>query len=534
MTTEDRPNIVFILTDDQRADSLSLYGNTVCQTPHLDALAGDGVTFTRASVTSAICTPSRATCFSGQFERRHAINFNSATSMSPDAWAQCYPVLFRLGGYFTGYVGKNHVPIGLAGYESGLIESSFDYWYAGHRHLTFYPKERHPVFRNAAASTQVEILGEGSQAFLDPDSNESFLVQATSFLARRPKNQPFHLSICFNLPHDAGTESMRLLPTDPELYRSAYRDRLDDIPLSPTYIARSEIAAPKLPRDVLRDINRQPVYDYVNTEPSMRERLVRVYQALTGIDAMVGRIRDTLARLELAERTIIVFTSDHGIMQGDHGLGGKALCYEPCIRVPLIVYDPRLPNRLRGRRVGALVQNVDLAPTMLSWAGIAAPERMQGTDFTPLLRGEPISWRQEAFGENLWTNQFGNPRCESVRTERWKYIRYFRNDTDELMSRLKPSEWYVDREDSRLRYQESLTASINGEQPVYEELFDLREDPNEEQNRTEDAACAEQLVRMQSLCRRLVIDARGPDDTPPTVSLTAQAARAMTRSVKQD
>ena len=530
----DRPNIIFILTDDQRADSLRLYGNALCDTPNIDALAHDGVAFSNASVTSAICTPSRATFFSGQYERKHGVNFNSGTSMAPEAWASCYPVLMRDAGYFTGYVGKNHVPIGNDGYESKLIDSSFDYWYAGHKHLTFYPKDRHPIFTNASADTQVEVLEEGAQAFLDADSNEDFLAGAREFLEHRPKDRPFHLSICFNLPHDVGTETMQMLPDDPDVYKTMYRDSIETIPLSPTYVARGDIASPKLPHDVLRDDNRQSVYDYVNTPSTMRERLVRVYQSLTGIDSMVGRIRETLERLGIADHTIIVFTSDHGIMQGDHGLGGKALCYEPCLRIPLIVYDPRLPSECQGRRIEGLVQNIDVAPSMLGWAGVQAPPSMQGRDFTPLIRGETNEWREAAFGENLWSNQFGNPRCESVRTDRWKYIRYFQNETDVLAANLDPADWYTDREDARIRYERWLTASIEGEPPVYEELFDVQRDPLERLNLADDSNHRATLEQMRTTCRRLVHNARGTDGPPKTVSLTNESARAMQRDVKQD
>ncbi len=145
VATAERPNIIFILTDDQRYDTLGVTGDGLVNTPSLDQLAADGVLFTNASVNSAICTPSRTCYFLGQYERHHGVNFNSGTAMAPEAWGQSYPVKLREAGYFTGYVGKNHVPIGEQGYKTGIIENSFDYWYAGHGHLSFYPKERHDI-----------------------------------------------------------------------------------------------------------------------------------------------------------------------------------------------------------------------------------------------------------------------------------------------------------------------------------------------------------------------------------------------------
>src|SRR5690554_4574285 len=144
-----RPNFIFILTDDQPYDYLGFTGNKVLQTPHLDQLAKDGVFFTNAYVTSAICTPSRVSILLSQYERKHGVNFNSGTSVATEAWEQSYPMVMRRAGYYTGYVGKNHSPVGDGGYESGLMEESFDFWYAGHGHLSFYPKERHRIFSHA-------------------------------------------------------------------------------------------------------------------------------------------------------------------------------------------------------------------------------------------------------------------------------------------------------------------------------------------------------------------------------------------------
>ena len=275
-----RPNLVFILTDDQRYDTLGCTGNTFTRTPHLDRLAAEGVLFANAHVTSAICTPSRASYFLGQYERRHGVNFNSGTALAPEAWAGSYPVLLREAGYFTGYVGKNHVPVGAHGYDTGLIEESFDFWFAGHKHLGFYPKGRHPNFHAAKADTQVEILEEGAATFLDAE--QTFIEGAGAFLKSRPKDKPFCLSVSFNVPHGAGTESMKLLPSDPELYRTAYRDRLEELNLAPNYLARAGIRNPKLPPDVLRTGFRQTGYDYVDTPAGMKERLIRETQTVTG------------------------------------------------------------------------------------------------------------------------------------------------------------------------------------------------------------------------------------------------------------
>jgi arylsulfatase A-like enzyme len=418
-----KPNFVFILTDDQPYGYMGVTGNKIVKTPNLDRLAKDGVLFTKAYITSAICTPSRISIFLSQYERKHGVNFNSGTSVAPEAWAQSYPMVMRRAGYYTGYVGKNHAPIGNGGYESGLMEKSFDYWYAGHGHLSFYPKKRHPLFKDAEADTQAEIIGEGILDFLDNNKN---LEGAVRFLEERPNHQPFALSVCFNLPHNAGTSTMELRENDPPLYKSLYRDK--NIPLPEHYIAKADIKEPKLPSEVLRVENRQNSYDYVDTPETLKERYIRHMQAMTGIDLLIGTLREKLKELKLENNTIIIFTSDHGIFNGQFGLGGKALCYEYTTHVPMIMYNPMAPKRSRGLQVDELVQSIDVAPTMLSLAGIPIPEEFQGKDLSGILKGDLTPVRKYIFTENLWSSPFGNPRCEAVQDKEWKYIRYYKNN----------------------------------------------------------------------------------------------------------
>ncbi|MEQ8839213.1 MAG: sulfatase-like hydrolase/transferase, partial [Lacipirellulaceae bacterium] len=394
----ERPNLIFVLTDDQRYDTLGCTGNEFIKTPNLDRLAAEGTLFANAAVTSAICTPSRACYFLGQYERKHGINFNSGTSMKPEAWSQSYPVLLRKSGYYTGYVGKNHVPIGEKGYDSDLINNSFDFWYAGHGHLTFYPKRRHEIFKQAKADTQIEIVSEGANSFLD--SGVDYIAGAQSFLKMRPSDQPFCLTIALNLPHGAGTRSMEMLATDPQLYRTAYRDQMGQLSIPKTYVAKDQITEPKLPTDVLFAEYRQINYEYVDTPDLLREQLVRKAQTITGIDRMIGRIRESLQQEGLAEDTVIVFSSDHGIMAGEFGLGGKALNYEPCLRVPMIVMDPRVDESKQGLRTTALVESVDIAPTLLDLAGVDIPDGMQGKSLRGLVEGAVEKVRDSSFAEN--------------------------------------------------------------------------------------------------------------------------------------
>ncbi len=515
----ERPNIIFLLTDDHRRDDLGCYGNSVVETPHLDAMAAEGVLFENASITSAICTPSRITYLLGQYERKHGINFNSGTSLAMAAWAKSYPVILRENGYFTGYVGKNHCPIGAHGYETGLMEQSFDFWYAGHGHIRFYPKNHHQIFKHAKNHTQMELVGESVSEFLS--GKTSYLGGAEQFLQARPKDQPFCLSICLNVPHSSSTREMKLLPEDDALYRTTYREQEETLPLPANYLAKSDIKTPKLPAEVLQTQFRQKNYNYVDEPATNREIRIRQYQTITGVDRMLGKIREQLEALKLADNTVIIMSSDHGLFMGEHGLGGKALNYETCLAVPFIVYDPRLPDADRGQRRDELVQAIDLAPTLLDLAGVAPENEMQGKSVLPLVRDEKKTWREYAFAENLWSTYFGNPRIESVRGMRWKYLRYFATDRSRWAGITKESEAYQMTRNSREQYEHSLTASIKGEQPIYEELYDLENDPQEVTNLAGTAEHQHILEELQAKCQELVAKAHGPITRRPlTVPLS--------------
>jgi arylsulfatase A-like enzyme len=525
-----RPNILFILTDDQRWDSLGLTGNPVVKTPHIDRLAGDGTFFPNGTINSAICTPSRVCFFLGQYERKHGVNFNSGTAVSLEAWAKSYPVLLREAGYFTGYVGKNHIPVGPRGYAGDELQTSFDFWYAANGHLSFYPKRRHPVFNNARADTQVEVVQEGVLQFIDPRA--SYLGGAESFLKSRPANQPFCLTVAFNVPHAGGTSTMELLPADPELYRTTYRDQLHTQPLPKTYVAKVDITSPKLPPHVLYTEHRQKSYDYVDTEDTLRERQIREYQTITGIDQFVGAVRMQLEKLGLADNTIILLTSDHGITHGEFGLGGKALNYDSCLRVPMIIMDPRVPANARGQRSPALLQSIDFAPTMLEYAGVTIPATMQGRSFRAAVEGRPFTGPKYAFAENLWSTFYGNPRCESVRSAEWKYIRYFANDRS-FYGGMSMAEGGSVTDLTAAAYDRWLTASIRGEPPVYEELFHISVDPDETTNLANDPTYAGILRELREECQRLVTVAKGGVDTPPaTVRLRSARGDAKGKSAK--
>lgn len=508
----NRPNIIYILGDDHRSDYLGCIGHPVVRTPNLDELAQEGILFTHAFCTSPACTPSRACHYTGQWERKHGINFNSNSSLAPETWENSFPMRLKDEGYFLGWVGKNHLPLGKGGYQSGYLESVFDYWYGNHGHSEFYVKETPvgAIYSNAAADTQIEVFEEGVLNFLDPQ--ESFIESATPSLPFRPEGQPFCLCITFNLPHGFGTGSMQLRPTDDDLYRSFYRDQIKDIPLPARYRSYNEtVNNPKLPFHVYSN-RRIAQYDYVKVPVYSKERQVRTCQVITGMDRMIGRLRQALKHLGLSHNTIIIFSTDHGLHHGEHGLGGKCFLYEEDLRIPLIIYDPRFPPPARDRRCEEFALVPDLAPTVLDMAGLDIPDMMQGVSLFPLIQGKQIPWRSDFFAEQLLDIQ-DYPRSECLRSKDWKYIRYFRRTIDKTYHTLDGT--YGTREN----YIESLKSTLSYEQPIYEELYYLSDDPFEQTNLADDATYRDVLETMRARILTLGKEALGDDNGPLTIPL---------------
>ncbi len=493
----DKPNIIYILGDDHRGEVMRNMGHPIVETPNLDNLVDNGVLFTNTFCTSPICTPSRVCHYMGQWERRHGVNFNSETSVSAKAWENSFPMQLKKNGYFLGWVGKNHVPAGEGGYRSGYFEEVFDYWYGNHHHSSFYVKRHHPIYSNSQFDTQIEVFEEGAMNFLDPQ--QEFCDSCIYPLPKRPKDKPFCLCVTFNLPHGAGTGNMLLLPEDDELYKSKYRDKIKDIPLPKTYIpidCNSSLPInERIPKDIYNG-HYLHSYDYVKDATTLRERMVRVFQTVTGMDRMIGHIMQKLQELELSDNTIIVFSTDHGLHWGEHGIGGKCFLYEEDLHIPLIIYDPRMPEETRGQKIDEMVVVPDLAPTVMDMTGFEIPESMQGKSLLSLMdKEENVSWREEFFAEQLldWQNY---PKSECVRTKEWKYIRYFKRtedpDTENCLYRKT-----IDN------YQDFLIDSLTGiKQPAFEELYHLSEDPYEEFNLAQDERYKDVLVKMR---KKLVI-----------------------------
>jgi arylsulfatase A-like enzyme len=496
--TARAPNVVFLLTDDQRYDELGCTGHPLLKTPNIDAIARDGVSFGNFFVTTASCLPNRTTLVTGQWERCHTVGWQGDRALSERQWAGTFPMILRRAGYFTGLIGKSNI--------HGLRQSEWDYYCGSDTTaLGFYPKENArsagPLLRGARSETQVEVLGEVARDFLGTDHgfHDRSAQRIREFFGRRPENQPFFLYLCFNVPHSGGTLTMEQRPSDDALYRTAYRDQIDRMPLVPGYVAQSDVRTPKLPVTIYSG-NQISSYDYRKTPAGLREHQVRICQTVSGVDRLLGEVRKQLTQLGLAGNTIIVYSSDNGIMRGEWGYGGKCLLYEPSIHVPLIFYDPR-PGAPHGRQVrDPLAVSPDVAPTILDLCGLKPPATMQGRSLKPLMRGHRAAWRDDFFCEcNILLQEY--PLVQGVRSRRWKYMRYW-------PIRPVPED-----------YREILNLGLRGERPAYEELYDLREDPGESRNLAGVPGFGAPLNAMRERCVRLLAASLGRRAEDPLPSM---------------
>ncbi|MBI1368640.1 MAG: sulfatase-like hydrolase/transferase [Planctomycetes bacterium] len=424
-----RMNVVFLLSDDQRADVLSCAGFPVIQTPNIDKLAAGGVRFANGFVTTSICAASRATCFTGLVERTHRFTFGTppiAMRFIDDS----YPVLLRAAGYRTGFFGKFGVHV-----EGGkkTTERMFD--------------EYADLFRNP----YIKKLPDGTMRHID----DIEVDRAIDFLRATPKGTPFCLSVSFNGGHaeDGDKEHQyTAAPPEQELYSDVKmpRPNLDD----PTIFEA-------MPEFLKKSMNRERYFWRWDTPEKYDLNMRNYLRLLTTVDRNVGRVMEELAKEGLTDKTIVIYMGDNGYYMGERGFAGKWTHFDESQRVPLIVFDPRLPAGSRGRVANNISLNLDIAPTILDGADVTIPARYQGRSLLPLMRdGHAADSRAGFFCEHLM-NHKDIPKWEGYRNGRYVYARYFEQN------------------------------------PPYEFLHDLEKDPSELQNFASDPAYADVLAKMR-------------------------------------
>ena len=390
----ERPNILLLISDDQRPDTIAALGNSVIQTPHLDRLVAEGTTFPRATCAHPLCVPARAELLTGQTGFRNGVHPPNNT---PDLQQQTWPAWMAASGYRTWWVGKWMIAgrpssrgfqesLGLFG--SGTRPETPQYDSAG-RLVTGY---RGWMFQSDDRTLHPEE-GVG----LTPDISEKFADAAIEFLGRETE-RPFFLQVNFTAPHDP------LL--DPPGWEETYDPR--QMPLPGNFAGRH-------PFDHGNEEGRdEQLNSWPRRKKDIRRDLATYYAVISHMDQQVGRILAALEKNGQADSTVVIFTSDHGLALGSHGLMGKQNMYEHTINVPLII---RGPGFEAGTTCNAQCYLRDLVPTSLELAGIDIPASVEAASLMPVVRGEIDEIHRFIIG-------YFADKQRMIRMQDWKYIYY--------------------------------------------------------------------------------------------------------------
>lgn len=440
--SETPPNIVFFFADDQTTSTIGCYGNDVVQTPTLDSLAERGVRFENMFVSHSICWVSRKTILTGLYGRSLGLPDVPDTAR-PEAVEELHSDILRDAGYRTGYFGKWHAKMP-KGYQPA---DHFD---------EFEAIGRNPFYKK---------MPDGSLRH----ETELIVDRGIEFVKNQPEGKPFALNLWFNACHAEDGDRR------PGIGHFAWPRTADDL-YNDTEIDPPRLNDPAifdaLPDFLQTSITRERFFWRWNTPDKYQTNIRGYYRMVSGIDNEIARFLDALEEAGLADNTIVVYSADNGFHMGNRGLAGKWSHYEESIRVPLIIYDPRLPESKRGQVTDALALNVDLPATFLDWAGVPVPERYEGASLKPVIEsGTPDDWRTETFHEHYAVRN-RIPAFEGVRTAKYKYVRYFDND--------------------------------------YEFLHDLEADPDELVNLVKDPEHAETLEELRTLTAARVEAVGGP------------------------
>ena len=429
----DRPNILFIMTDDHAAHAIGAYGSRVNETPNLDRLAREGALLGNVFATNSICTPSRATILTGQYSHLNGVPvFNRF-----DSTRMTVARLLQQGGYYTGMIGKWHL---------GSDPVGFDRWEI----LPGQGAYANPLFYTAT----------GEKSYTGRYVTDVITDLAIEFMEKRPRNKPFFLMVHHKAPHrpwepdttHAAHFADRWIP-EPVTFWDNYATRTDalhenqqrvaadltrrDLKLEPPPgLAGAELASWLSTKPDSVTIVRDGRSVTLTGEPLIRwkyQRYMRDYLAtVQSVDDSVGRLLAFLDGNGLSRNTIVIYTSDQGFFLGDHGLFDKRFMYEESLRMPFLVRWPAAIKR--GTKSNAMALNVDFAPTFLDAAGIPVPAEMQGRSLLPLLRGRtPSDWRTSMYYRYYHDPGDHNTRAHyGVRTLTHKLIYFWKKDQWEL------------------------------------------------------------------------------------------------------
>jgi arylsulfatase A-like enzyme len=395
-----KPNIIYLMADDQNVLSVGCYGNNEVRTPNMDKIGNQGLIFTKHYNTTAICMASRATVFTGMYEYKTGTNFDHG-NMKPEVWKKSYPVLLREAGYLTAFAGK----FGIEVEGQGLCENDFDIW-GGAPGQSEYQTAKNTSMAKYAKEFPHSTLSYG--AF-----GRDVIKEAVK------QKKPFCLSISFKAPH---------LPSQPD-------PKFDDVYAGKTFTKPANFG-----REAGEHMSEQSMQGRQYTrfqewhyDTDYNGVMAKYYQLVYGIDVAVGMIMEELEKQGLAGNTVIIYTSDNGYICGSHGYGCKVLPMEEASRAPLMIYDPRSNVAGKKLKCSALTGNIDFAPTILELAGLPIPKNMDGKSLVQLLKKPEKGIREQMAFINAW----GVVPVQSLTclTKEWKYTYWWYGDEN-----MKPTE----------------------------------------------------------------------------------------------
>ena len=383
-------NVIFILSDDHRYDFMGFMGRPpFLETPNMDRLARKGAHLQNAFVCTSLCSPSRASILTGQYAHKHGVVDNNTRVPRGTIF---FPQYLQEIGYETAFMGKWHM-----GHESDEPRPGFDRWVS---------------FRGQGVYYDPTLNIDGKKVKREGYISDLLTDYAIDWL-KQDRSQPFFLYLSHKAVH------ARFKPAKRHL------GKYNKVNLEyPKTMANTEENYKGKPAWVKAQRNSWHGVDFMYHGQMDFDTFYRRYcETLLGIDESIGRVLDHLEESGLAESTLVFYMGDNGFSFGEHGLIDKRHMYEESIRVPLLAYCPEIIKP--GTRVSQLVQNIDIAPTILEAAGLEVPEHMHGRSFLPLLKDEKILWRDAILYAYYWERNFPQtPTVHGIRTDRYKYMHY--------------------------------------------------------------------------------------------------------------
>ncbi len=386
----EKPNIVFILTDDQRYDAYSAAGHPFLDTPNLDRLANEGATFSNTFVTTSLCSPSRSSILTGMYAHHSGVPTNEHLT-DPDPGWPTFPKMLLDEGYETAFIGKWHMA------RHKRPREGFSHWVSFYNQGNYYGNE---------------LNVDGELVWTDDYITDVLTEYSLKFLKRK-RDRPFMLYLSHKAVHSPFTPSSR--------HKSLYEE--------------VEVNSNHDPNDNLTTKQKWRKHKERNSEGAIRQEAFRNYaRAIKAVDESLGKILEQLETQGLLENTLVAFSSDNGFFQGEHGgMTDKRHAYEPSMRVPLLMRYPELIPKKSN--FDQMILNIDLMPTFLDLGGLPIPETVQGKSIMPLIKEKAEgrkSFLYEYFFEEYDYSE--RPTVLAVRTESYKYITYpgLANATEEL------------------------------------------------------------------------------------------------------